>query len=322
MGERTGVGLVECAILEALDSVGARPGRGYGMSTKVLAAVEDRIGLAPGYTYQVLVDLARPWMMPVHLVRWQGHYGGRGDYPAAEPRYTGARLSRAGQVALAAERGQLAPVPIGLINGSTYRNGTRPPFRPDAIIEALRQIIRRPRTPGKDLTGIIGPPYFLNGCTVTGDFGALAAGRPVTLRLHARVTISTGHGSVRIENFPPNANPDQTARGLAALAGRHPWTNVHPDLHQHAPLPLKDIRDESTDARGDLIVCVPEPPTTPEQLRDQITDVPGVYTTVPAALPRPLPVMIRNWAKAHAAEDLLTSLAALEDTIRTQRARR
>jgi len=322
VGERTGAGLVECAILEALDSLGARPGRGYRVSTKVLAAVEDRIGLAPGYAYEILLDLARPWMMPVNLVCVQGNYGSRGDDPPANPPYTEARLSRAGQVALAAERGNLAPVPIGLINGNTYRNGTRPPFRPEAVIEALRQVIRRPRFPGADLTGIIGPPYFLNGCAVTGDFEALAAGHPVTLRLQARVTISADHTSVRIENFPPNANPDEAAQSLASLAGRRPWAPDYPALHRHARLPLKDIRDESTDARGDLIVCVPEPGTTPEQLRDQITGVHGVYTTVPAALPSPLPALIRNWAKAHATEDLQASLAALEDAIGAQEASR
>lgn len=321
MGERSGIGLVECAILEALDSLGARPGRGYRVNSRVLAAVEDRIGLAPGYAYEVILDLARPWMMPVTLVRGQGNYGGRGDDPAANPPYTESRLSHAGQVALAAERGHLAPVPIGLINGNTYRYGTRPPFRPEAIIEALRQVIRQPRTPGKDLAGIIGPPCFLNGCTVTGDFAALAAGRPTTLRLEARVSISGDRSSVLIENLPPNANPDETARSLASRAGRREWAADYPALHRRARLPVKDIRDESTDARGDLIVCVPEPGTTPEQLRDQLMNVYGVYTTVPVALPRPLPAMIRNWAKAHAAEGLLTSLTTLEDAIRA-RARR
>lgn len=67
---------------------------------------------------------------------------------------------------------------------------------------------------------------------------------------------------------------------------------------------------------------MPESGTTPEQLRDQITDIYGVYTTVPATLPRPLPALIRNWAKAHATEDLLTSVAALEEAIRSNRARR
>jgi len=43
----------------------------------------------------------------------------------------------------------------------------------------------------------------------------------------------------------------------------------------------------------------------------------GVYTTVRAALPRPLPTMLRSWVKAHAAEDLLGSLAALEQAVRS-----
>ncbi|MBO0770409.1 MAG: hypothetical protein J2P35_03015 [Actinobacteria bacterium] len=323
MGERSGVGLVECEILETLDSLGARPGRGYRKSATLLDAVQDRIGLAPGYAYEMLLDLARPWMMPVSLVRVQGNYGSRGNDPPASPRYTEARLTRAGQAALAAERGDLAPVPVGLINGNTYRDGTRPPFRPEAIIEAVRQVIRRPRTPGKDLTRIVGPPCFLNGCTVTGDLDALNAGRPTALKLQARVTISSDRRSVLIGNFPPNANPDQTVQALAAQAGMRDWAETYPDLHRHARLPVKDIRDESTDARGDLIVCVPEPGVTPEQLRDRLLGIYGIYTTIPvAALPRPLPVMIRNWASAHATEDLLTSLAALEDAIRAQRAGR
>src|ERR1700736_4072463 len=183
MGERSGVGLVECAILEALDSLGAQPGRRHRGNVRVLAAVEDRVGLAPGYAYEVLLDLARPWTMPLSLIHGQGNFGSRGNDPAANPPYTVSRLSPAGQVALAAERGDLAPVPIGFINGNVYRNGTKPPFRPQAVIKALRQVIQRPRVTSKDLIGIVGPPYFLNGCTVTGDFAALAEGRPTVLRL-------------------------------------------------------------------------------------------------------------------------------------------
>jgi hypothetical protein len=40
----------------------------------VLPAVDDRIGLAPGYAYEVLVDLARPWMMPLRLIEGQGNF--------------------------------------------------------------------------------------------------------------------------------------------------------------------------------------------------------------------------------------------------------
>ena len=317
MGERSGVGLVECAILEALDALGAQPGRRWPRNARVLAAVEDRIGLAPGYAYEVLLDLARPWTMPLSLVAGQGNFGTRGNDPAANYRYTESQLSPAGQVALAAERGNLAPVPIGLINGNVHREGTRPPFGPQAIIEAMRKVIERPRVTSAELAGIVGPPCFLNGCTVTGDFAALAAGRPTVLRLQARVTVSDDHTSVKIENFPPNANPDDTAISIADRARRRDWAPSYPALHQEARLPLKDIRDQSS-YETDLLVCVPEPGTTPEQLRDQLLDVYGVYTTVPAALPQPLATMLRHWARTHASEDLLTSLTALENAIRTQ----
>jgi DNA gyrase subunit A len=318
MGERTGVGLAECSILEALDSLGAQPGRGYRNNAKVLAAVEDRIGLAPGYAYEVLLDLARPWTMPLSLIEGQGNFGSRGSDPAANPPYTDSRLSAAGQVALAAERGDIAPVPIGLVNGNVYGKGTRPPFRPQAVIDALRQVIQRPGVTSKDLIDITGPPYFLNGCTVTGDFAALAAGRPTVLRLEARVSISDDHGSVMIENFPPNANPDETAHSLANRARVREWAAQHPGLHQRAHLPLSDLRDESSARHGDLLVCVPARGTSAEQLREQLRDVYGVYTTVNVALPQPLPTLLGSWARAYAAEDLLTSLAALEDAIRIQ----
>ena len=317
MGDRSGVGLVECAILEALDSLGAQPGR-HRRSAKVLDAVEERIGLAPGYAYEVLLDLARPWQMPLLLVDGQGNFGSRGNDPAANYRYTEAGLSRAGAVVLAAERGDLAPVPVGLINGNVYREGLRPPFRPLAIVEALREIIRRPRVTGKELTGIVGPPCFRNGCAVTGDFAAMTAGRPTTLRLEARVTVSDDHRHVLITNFPPNANPDEVAIALAERARRRAWAADHPGLHGRTHLPLADLRDQSSVRYGDLLVCVPSPGTTAGELHEQLMKVYGVYTTVRVDLPRSLPAMLRNWVKAHTAGDLLGSLAALENAVRDQ----
>jgi DNA gyrase/topoisomerase IV, subunit A len=320
MGDRSGVGLVECTILEALDSLGAQPRR-HRRSAKVLEGVEERIGLAPGYAYEVLLDLARPWTMPLLLVDGQGNFGTRGNDPAANYRYTEAGLSRAGQVVLAAERGDLAPVPVGLVNGNVYREGLRPPFRPLAIIEALREVIQRPRVTGKDLTSIVGPPCFLNRCTVTGDFAAMAAGRPTTLRLEARVTVSADQRHVLIENFPPNANPDEVAHTLAGRATMRAWAAEHPGLYGRTHLPLREIRDESSERHGDLLICVPSPGTTAGELCEQLMNVYGVYTTVRVDLPRSLPAMLRNWVKAHADEDLRTSLAALENAVRSQAAR-
>jgi hypothetical protein len=77
---------------------------------------------------------------------------------------------------------------------------------------------------------------------------------------------------------------------------------------------------QSSQRHGDLLVCV-WPRHHRRALREQLRHVYGVYTTVPVALPRPLPALLRSWARADAAEDLLPSLAALDDAIRTQPAR-
>jgi len=85
MGQRSGVGLVERAILDALDARRAWPGRRAVPCLKILAALEDELGLARGYAYQVLTDLALPWKIPVPLVEGQGNFGGRGNDPPASP---------------------------------------------------------------------------------------------------------------------------------------------------------------------------------------------------------------------------------------------
>ena len=249
MGQRSGAGLVELAILEALDARRARPGGRAVSCEKVLAALEDEIGLARGYAYQVLIDLAQGWKLPVPLIEGIGNFGSRGNDPPASPRYTEARLSPAGQVALAAERGQIAPVPIGMINGNTHREGVRPPWRPAAVIDAIRQVLRKPRLPGPVITGIVGPPDFITGCSVTGDLAALAAGQHAELGLHARVTVTDaahvrdrvakaairghrppdftrdpGRTVIVIDKFPPTPTPTTPASASANAPRNTPGT--------------------------------------------------------------------------------------------------
>lgn len=314
MGERTGIGLVEATILEVLDSLGGRPGQEYVRCETVLSALEGRIGLAPGYAYEVLLDLARPWKLQVTLISKCGNFGSRGGDPAANFRYTEARLSPAGYVALAAERGQIAPVPIGLINGSTHREGTRPPFRPEGIVGAIQEVIRRPQVTDEEIAAIIGPPDFLTGCEVLGDMTALAAGWPVILTLRARITLDEDHRQVVVGNIPPNVSIYDARASVADRASLPEWAGQHPGLSRIVRLPIEDIKDFSpTDS--DRFVCIPEPGVALEQLRDQLEDVYGISTTMPVALPQPLPDMVRQWAAAHGNEDVLASMTALEDAI-------
>lgn len=301
MSERTGVGVVAVAILEALETSQFR------VCAKALDRVEERIGLAPGYAYQVLVDMAQPWTLPLPLLEGHGNFGSRGDDPPANFRYTEARISRAGRVALAAERGEIPPVPIGLINGNTHRGGLRPPFRPSAVIDAMRQVIARPDVTDKELTALVGPPCFPVGCAVTGNLAGLAAGRHVELRLEAQVSIGEDRRAVIVEHIPPNITTDEAARMIVKRAGPpRGWAADHPRLHLAARLPLREVRDETSEQhRFGRIICIPEPDTSPGQLRDMLLDSPGVYTTMRAALPRPLPVLIRQWAQAGSGEELL-----------------
>src|SRR5450755_207222 len=148
MSDRSGIGLVELSALETLETLTAGRTRVFPGSDKVLAEIEDRIGLGPRYAYDVLLDLARPWRVPVRLVDFQGGSGDR-HFPADDPEYARCRLSLAGQLALDAEAHRLAPVPAGLINGTTYRGGTRPP--PGAFPGARRAgpAPRRATPPGR-----------------------------------------------------------------------------------------------------------------------------------------------------------------------------
>ncbi len=72
-------------------------------------------------------------------------------------------------------------MPLGLIEGSLYREGPVPPFAPDAVVTAL--------TNGGDSAG----PPAMPGCgTVDGDLAALLDGRPARLRLGCTVAAEQG----------------------------------------------------------------------------------------------------------------------------------
>jgi hypothetical protein len=212
MTNRSGCSLVELTVLDVLDAMIARRPRAHAESAKVLAGIEDRIGLGPRYGYELLLDLARPWITPVPLVAVEGNAGDGSGHPAADPEYTRCRPSRAGQLVLDAEARRLAPVPAGLINGTTYRGGARPPLQPSGVLAALRRLLEDPAVPDGELTGLAGPPWPGTGCDLTGDLAALARGRRVVLRRAAGSPSPV---------FPSRPNP-QTRRQRLPMAASSP----------------------------------------------------------------------------------------------------
>jgi len=190
----------------------------------------------------------------------------------------------------------------------------RPPFRPQGIIGAIREVIKRPRVPDDEITGIIGPPDFLTGCEVTGDLAALVGGDPARLTLRARIAVDEGNRQLQVRDLPPTVDIDWAYGNVSNGARVYAEAKKDPGGNWGPGLPLEDVRAFFSDD-SDLFVCSAAPGASLERLRDQVAQIEGVFTTMEVALPRPLPDMVRQWVAAHEGEDLLASLTALEEAI-------
>jgi hypothetical protein len=107
VSDRTGSGLVELAVLETVSAATAGRTRAHVVCRKAVAGIEERIGLGPRYGYEVLLDLARPWIIPVRTVSVAGNRGDRSFPQDAGPEYTECRPSHVGQLVLDAEAHRL-----------------------------------------------------------------------------------------------------------------------------------------------------------------------------------------------------------------------
>ncbi len=163
---------------------------------------------------------------------------------------------------------------------------------------------------------------------------ALYAGQLMELRLDLRVIIidqaslphwarpgrrpdapARNRAVVLIDRFPPYSNPDETAKSLAARSGQRSWDDDYPELRHATRLQLRDVMDLSTDRGGFQIACIPAPDADPEQVRDQVRDIYGVWVGVTVRLRRPLATTIRQWVARNRTEDILGSLTALEQAV-------
>lgn len=321
------------------------------MCSDVLALIEERTGLGPRYSYNVLLDLARRWMIAVPVI--EGNIGARQWPGDSEPQYVECRASRAGQAVLDAEVRRGAPVPAGLINGTAYRGGIQPPLEPSRVLAALRHLLDHPDASDADILALAGPPWSVSDCTVSGDLDALAAGHRIVLRQTGRISltgnpipapppvpkppdegrrpvvaayVSTGpsprhlaRAQLVIESLPPDSSPDQVAQEL--------YRHVETQARRHAPggvsshaLPIADVADCGTSAVPVRIAITLIPGTDPVAARAQLAAFDGITTQAPAAYPAPLATSLRAWTDQHRGQDLHASLTRFEDAIRQDRA--
>ena len=347
MSDRTGVGLVELTVLRTLEDLTAGRPRAYVPSAGAVAGIEERIGLGPRYGYDLLADLARPWAVPVRMVSGLGNFGNR-DFPEpAGPRYTKCRQSHVGQLVLDAEARRQAPVPIGLINGTTYRGGTQPPLEPFRVLSALRRLLEDTRVSDAELLRIVGPPFSVTGCDITSDLDALMKGRWTAVRQTGRITITgvsvpsavadrpvpperrgwTGrepllHRPVHlmIESLSAETTTPDAANAIASRAEARRWHGSHPQLARHTTLPIAEVEDRSTGSEVRIGVEL-KPGADPAAVRDRLASIYGITVEDTWAFPMPLARMMRSWATRYRDEDVAVSLDRLADAIRRDRRR-
>ena len=109
-------------------------------------------------------------------------------------RHCECRLSEVGSLAVAAERGAIAPVRVGMINGDSHLLGHQPPFPGDRIIAGLRFLLDH-KASDEEVVEVVGPPLFPSGSTVSGDLDELIAGQ------WAKLSYTSADGISHVHDF-------------------------------------------------------------------------------------------------------------------------
>jgi hypothetical protein len=189
MGDRTGIGLVEDAILATMAERGAIRLSPFMKSARIIRAVAERHGVHHDYAYPAIAALSSRELVPVPLIERHGDLGAPGR-PAAPCLFTEVRLTRAGELAVDSERGDGPKLPFGLINGDMYAGGTSPAFDPSRALDALTLAIEHPDVDEAELTATVGPPVAPNHATAETDLAALHAGQRT--RTHILTLVDVG----------------------------------------------------------------------------------------------------------------------------------
>ena len=310
MSSATGLSVMDVAVLDALDHVGATPDR-YVKNKRVLDEAFQCHNIPPRPGYQVLCDLSRSWVVHLPLVDFHGNAGSP-DFGPASPLYTESRLSPLGAAALAAERGEIGPLPIGLINGNTYVDGPKPPFDPTRILAGVRSAAAG----GSDemIAATVGAPSFPGGCRVQYDHERLVTGIRTRLDVCANVA-AAGPGLIRITSIPSDINS-----GTIVLALEHRAEHPPPERPEGWPalpprLPIRNINDQSADGRRLLEVTL-EPEADDDAVIAEIEGIWGVHTEIDVTLGQPLARILRDWVDFGSRDDLDDRLAIIANAIR------
>lgn len=328
MGEATGLGLVDVALLEAVDGLTAYQKKKRVRTDRLLEAVEDVTGVASDEAYRVVQRLVQPWHSWLSPLIGDGNFGSEQGDPASASEYTEVRLSPLGVAALAAERGASPALPIGLCNGSLAHGGKRPPFSPYDVVACLRALIADPAMTDRALRTLLPRPASSNGCHLDVDTRALWAGRKTDLTQRVRSHVEDG--ALVFTAVPLGIGIDRVAEAGYQVA-QESWRAQDEDVqhippeppvvgthcygehdHHHDPesgvgwfayaVPRgrrwhgPDCRDESSDRTGTRVVVTPGGERDLEWLQTEMLRRWPLRADHEVRLPAPMAALMRHWA--------------------------
>lgn len=281
----SGLGDAESALLDALDLLGAYADAPSVRSADVLLAAERLHGVAVDVGAARLVAAGSRRTRHLPLV----DLGDAGALHAPAPtRLPDVRLSPVGALALAAERGEVGPLPLALVEGSVLDGGEVPPFSPAGVVSALLAG-----------TAYAGGPLLPGGGTVEGDVDALLRGEAVELVVGCALRDEVDR--LVVTEVPGVTTPADVLRAVnRALSDAGPGRR---------PTGCGDaLRDESSALDGVRLVLDIERRSNVARVVDWLRAVPPVTTTLACRLPAPMPDLLRTWDRGDG-----TGLRALAD---------
>jgi DNA gyrase/topoisomerase IV subunit A len=287
--------------LFAVADLGGTPAAGYRKTTRVLDRVEAEHGIGARYVYPMLQDLQASYRLHLPLIDGKGNWGTQYGDPAADAQYTELRLTPVGALAVAAERGELGPLPLGLIEGTLYRDGVIPPFDPARVVTALR-----------DGSADAGPPVLPSGGPIEGDIEALLAGKPARLAMGCAMTheddavvITAVPMGVDIDRVVQNVEQRLRTRRFVRDPPRPDYDR--PEELDPEPVHVTDVRDE-----GNMRVCIRVVCTLVDESHraaavEWLRSLWPVTIQADCRLPAPMAVRLTSWNAGDG-----TGLAALD----------
>lgn len=110
---------LDLGVLGALYDLSLLPSSNHARTVEALDRIAETGLCGSEDAEQVIRRLASDWLLPMPLVDVHGNNGTMYG-PPTQPMYTEARLTPAGQLAVESSRGEIAPLPVGLINGDVH----------------------------------------------------------------------------------------------------------------------------------------------------------------------------------------------------------